>query len=134
MNLITDFNSDEKVIKALNESAPSLVITPHISEADEKVKINRREAHQACKKYLQRVLKSKRELWHKAEGKTDDLSSKYVPVGKKNRRWKDIHVFNYSKGFKHVKFVSAGLRDSISEQEDVDNPSRSLLGWYTMKN
>ena len=120
VNLITDFDSDEKVIKALNESAPSLVITPHISEADEKEKINRREADQACKEYLQRVLKSKRELWHKAEGKTDDLSSSYVPLGKKNRRWKDIHVFNYSKGFKHVEFVSAGLRDSISEQEDVD--------------
>ncbi|KAL8103414.1 hypothetical protein AgCh_027836 [Apium graveolens] len=91
VNLITDFNSDEKMIKALNESTPSLVITPNILEADEKEKIDRGKSHQACKKYLQRVLKSKRELWHKTEGKTDDLSSNYAPFGKKNRRWKDIH-------------------------------------------
>ncbi|KAL8107977.1 hypothetical protein AgCh_024405 [Apium graveolens] len=45
-----------------------------------------------------------------------------------DRRWKDIHTFDYPKGFKHVEFVSAGLRDSISEQEDIDK-SIMKLSW-----
>ncbi|KAL8101171.1 hypothetical protein AgCh_033160 [Apium graveolens] len=95
LNLITDFDSDEKVIEALNDSALTPVVTPHNSEVDEKEKVDRRKADQACKEYLQRVLKSKRELWHKTKGKISDLST-------------------------------IGLRDSISEQEDVDKFVKKL--------
>ncbi|KAL8102550.1 hypothetical protein AgCh_027165 [Apium graveolens] len=120
VNLIADFDSDEKVIKALNALALTTVVTPHNSEVDEKERVDRRKADQACKDYVQRGLTSKGELWHKTKGKIRDLSTSYAPLSKKDKRWKDIYTFDYPKGFKHVEFVSAGLRDSISEQEDVD--------------
>ncbi|KAL8091524.1 hypothetical protein AgCh_033954 [Apium graveolens] len=71
INLITDFDSDEKVIEALNKSALTRVVTSHISEVDEKENVDGRKADQACKYYI----------------KNDRISR---------------------------------LRDSISEQEDID--------------
>jgi len=41
-----------QVIEALNESALTTVVTPHISEVDEKEKVDRRKDDQACKDYV----------------------------------------------------------------------------------
>ncbi|KAL8097904.1 hypothetical protein AgCh_030861 [Apium graveolens] len=109
VNLIADFDTDEKVIKVLNEST-----------LDEQERIDRRKADQACSDYEQRILNSRRELWQKIRGKIHDLSIGYAPFSKKDKRWKDVYIFSYPKEFKHIEFVSARLRDSISEQEDID--------------
>ncbi|KAL8116906.1 hypothetical protein AgCh_023186 [Apium graveolens] len=45
MKLITNFDSDEKVIEALNESALTPIVTPHISEVDEKEKQKKSVLH-----------------------------------------------------------------------------------------
>ncbi|KAL8091034.1 hypothetical protein AgCh_040216 [Apium graveolens] len=113
VNLKAHFDTDKKVIKVLDESI-----------LDEQERIDRRKADRACSDSEQRILNSRRELWQKIRGNIHDLSISYAPLSKKDKRWKDIYSFSYSKGFKHIEFVGgighSGMETLWSDLLDTD--------------